>query len=571
MEDNIKNSDERFDSNQTDDLNRNDGDNTERLRRKRTFRKRITPEDGYNRERSYPSDNSYEKPYYGDREDNRSFNRERSFNNDRNFNSDKPYDSEKKYDNERPYDKPRPYEKKDDNGFNRSYNRPDNFSRERYDNRDRYNNRDSRDTRDTRDTRDRFNTRDSRDTRDRYNNRDTRDTREPRDNREGGSGYYNRERYGNRDDNYNNRNRYNNRDDYYGNRPYNRDGVDGGRSFNRDNRDTRDNRDSRDNRDTRDNRTRDNRTGGYDNRTGGYDNRTGGYDNRRSYGSNDRNRSSSNNRFSNNRSFNNKKFNQKRKPSKPKMYKTYDGQLPEDGLMRLNKFISNSGLCSRREADQFITSGAVTVNAQVINELGVKVNIYDDVKVNERTIITERKVYILLNKPKGLVTTLDDPNAKKTVMDLLRHCCKERIYPVGRLDKASTGVLLLTNDGELTTRLTQPKFKKKKIYHVHLDKELSIEDMESIAKGVELEDGISFADEIGFPEPDDKTKVGIEIHSGKNRIIRRIFQYMGYKVKKLDRVYFAGLTKKGLGRGKWRFLTDREVNYLKIQAFEMQP
>jgi len=239
--------------------------------------------------------------------------------------------------------------------------------------------------------------------------------------------------------------------------------------------------------------------------------------------------------------------------------------------MRLNKFISNSGMCSRREADEFITSGAVTVNAEVIKELGVKVNIFDEIKVNEKVVIAERKVYILLNKPKGLVTTLDDPNAKKTVMDLLRHCCRERIFPVGRLDKASTGVLLLTNDGELTTRLTQPKFKKKKIYHVHLDKPLTLVDMDLIAKGVELEDGISFADEIGFPDPDDKTRVGIEIHSGKNRIIRRIFQHMGYKVKKLDRVYFAGLTKKGLGRGKWRFLSEREVNYLKMNAFEALP
>jgi 23S rRNA pseudouridine2605 synthase len=236
--------------------------------------------------------------------------------------------------------------------------------------------------------------------------------------------------------------------------------------------------------------------------------------------------------------------------------------------IRLNKFLSNAGVCSRREADEFIQAGAVKVNGEVVTELGTKITRQDDVLFNDKPVQIESKVYIVLNKPKNCVTTSDDPQERLTVMDLVKNACSERIYPVGRLDRNTTGVLLLTNDGDLASKLTHPSFKKKKIYHVWLDKNVSVEDMEKIANGMELEDGEIHADAISYASEDDKSQVGIEIHSGRNRIVRRIFESLGYHVVKLDRVYFAGLTKKNLGRGKWRYLNEREVNALRMGAFE---
>ena len=235
--------------------------------------------------------------------------------------------------------------------------------------------------------------------------------------------------------------------------------------------------------------------------------------------------------------------------------------------IRLNKFIANSGVCSRREADNFILAGVVTVNGEVVTELGTKVNIKtDDIRFNGERLKGEDKVYIVMNKPKGYVTTASDPHADKTVMDLLKNC-NSRVVPVGRLDKNTTGVLMFTNDGEIAEKLTHPSYDKKKIYQVSLDSKLKQEDYEKILSGVELNDGIIAADELEYIEEDDHRKLGIEIHSGKNRIVRRIFESLGYEVKALDRVYFAGLTKKGLKRGEWRFLTEGETNLLKMGAY----
>ena len=236
--------------------------------------------------------------------------------------------------------------------------------------------------------------------------------------------------------------------------------------------------------------------------------------------------------------------------------------------LRLNKFLANAGVCSRREADEFIQAGVVTVNGEVVTELGTKILRTDEVKFHDTPVSLEKKVYVLLNKPKDYVTTSDDPQQRKTVMDLVKDVCPERIYPVGRLDRNTTGVLLLTNDGDLASKLTHPKFLKKKVYHVHLDKNLTSHDMEQIREGITLEDGEIKADAIEYADERDKAQVGIEIHSGKNRIVRRIFESLGYRVTKLDRVQFAGLTKKNLRRGDWRFLTEKEVDMLRMGAFE---
>ena len=236
--------------------------------------------------------------------------------------------------------------------------------------------------------------------------------------------------------------------------------------------------------------------------------------------------------------------------------------------LRLNKFLANAGVCSRREADEFIQAGLVTVNGQVVTELGTKILRTDEVKFHDAVVSLEKKVYVLLNKPKDYVTTIDDPQQRKTVMDLVKDVCPERIYPVGRLDRNTTGVLLLTNDGDLASKLTHPKFLKKKVYHVHLDKNLTAHDMQQISEGITLEDGEIKADAVAYADDHDKSQVGIEIHSGKNRIVRRIFESLGYRVTKLDRVQFAGLTKKNLRRGDWRFLTEKEVDMLRMGAFE---
>jgi len=236
----------------------------------------------------------------------------------------------------------------------------------------------------------------------------------------------------------------------------------------------------------------------------------------------------------------------------------------EDGLIRLNKYISNAGVCSRRDADKLIGEGLVTVNGEVVTELGRKVTLDDDVRFDGKQLNPERKVYLLLNKPRGFVTTLDDPHAERTVMQLVQNACSERIYPVGRLDMQTTGVLLFTNDGELAKKLTHPSYEKVKIYHVQLDADFLQEDLEQIRKGIELEDGFIAADDIQLIDPEDLRQVGIEIHSGKNHIVRRIFNHFGYQVEKLDRVLFAGLTKKDLPRGRYRFLSQQEINFLKM-------
>ena len=245
-----------------------------------------------------------------------------------------------------------------------------------------------------------------------------------------------------------------------------------------------------------------------------------------------------------------------------------DVNIDPNEPIRLNKYLANAGVCSRREADEFIQAGVVTVNGEVVTELGTKVMRTDEVKFHDQPVTLEKKVYVLLNKPKDYVTTSDDPQQRKTVMDLVQNVCPERIYPVGRLDRNTTGVLLLTNDGDLASKLTHPKFLKKKVYHVYLDKNVTAHDMQQIATGIQLEDGEIKADAIEYASDTDKSQVGIEIHSGKNRIVRRIFESLGYRVVKLDRVQFAGLTKKNLRRGDWRFLTEKEVEMLRMGAFE---
>ena len=242
----------------------------------------------------------------------------------------------------------------------------------------------------------------------------------------------------------------------------------------------------------------------------------------------------------------------------------YDPNEP----LRLNKFLANAGICSRREADEFIQAGVVTVNGEVVTELGTKILRTDQVKFHDQPVTIEKKVYVLLNKPKDYVTTSDDPQQRKTVMDLVKNACPERIYPVGRLDRNTTGVLLLTNDGDLASKLTHPKYLKKKIYHVYLDKNVTAHDLQQISDGIQLEDGEIKADDVQYASPTDKKQVGIEIHSGKNRIVRRIFEALGYRVQKLDRVQFAGLTKKNLKRGDWRYLTEEEVDRLRMGAYE---
>ena len=277
--------------------------------------------------------------------------------------------------------------------------------------------------------------------------------------------------------------------------------------------------------------------GGYGQQRGGYGMRTPGYDPRAKY-------------------------------SMKKRIEYKETHIDPNEPIRLNKYLANAGVCSRREADDFIQAGVVTVNGQVVTELGTKVLRGDEVKFHDQPVTLEKKVYVLLNKPKDYVTTSDDPQQRKTVMDLVKDACPERIYPVGRLDRNTTGVLLLTNDGEMASKLTHPKFLKKKVYHVYLDKNVTMHDMQQIASGIELEDGEIQADAIEYADDHDKSQVGIEIHSGKNRIVRRIFESLGYRVTKLDRVQFAGLTKKNLRRGDWRFLTEQEVDMLRMGAYE---
>jgi len=241
----------------------------------------------------------------------------------------------------------------------------------------------------------------------------------------------------------------------------------------------------------------------------------------------------------------------RKKPEKP----------PEE--IRLNRYIAGSGLCSRREADEYIRKGFITVNGKLMTDLGTKVTMDDDIRYKGKKLSSEKKVYIVMNKPAGYVTTVEDPHAEHTVIDLLKQACPVRVYPVGRLDKDTTGILLLTNDGDLTKKLTHPKYQRKKIYHVFLDKPVTRADLARLAEGIELEGEIIAADSVAYADEEDKKQIGIELHSGQNRVIRKLFESLGYRVRKLDRVYFAGLTKKNLPRGKWRFLTQKEVSILK--------
>ena len=293
------------------------------------------------------------------------------------------------------------------------------------------------------------------------------------------------------------------------------------------------------------------RQGGYGQQRGGYGQQRGGYGQQRGgYG------------------MRTPGYDPSAKYSMKKRIEYKETHIDPNEPIRLNKYLANAGVCSRREADDFIQAGVVTVNGQVVTELGTKVLRGDEVKFHDQPVTLEKKVYVLLNKPKDYVTTSDDPQQRKTVMDLVKDACPERIYPVGRLDRNTTGVLLLTNDGEMASKLTHPKFLKKKVYHVYLDKNVNMHDMQQIASGIELEDGEIHADAIEYADDHDKSQVGIEIHSGKNRIVRRIFESLGYRVTKLDRVQFAGLTKKNLRRGDWRFLTEQEVDMLRMGAYE---
>lgn len=235
--------------------------------------------------------------------------------------------------------------------------------------------------------------------------------------------------------------------------------------------------------------------------------------------------------------------------------------------VRLNRFIANSGLCSRRDADEHIKNGLISVNGQVVTEMGIKVTANDDVRFRNKKLTAEKMVYILMNKPKDYVTTVEDPHADHTVLELLGNDFHERVYPVGRLDKATTGVLLLTNDGDLAGRLTHPKYKRRKIYHVFLDRQVTKNDLFKLTEGIEIDGTTVIADAVSYADAEDKSQIGIELHSGQNRVIRRMFESLGYKVKKLDRVYFAGLTKKNVQRGKWRYLNEKEIGMLKRGIF----
>ncbi len=252
-----------------------------------------------------------------------------------------------------------------------------------------------------------------------------------------------------------------------------------------------------------------------------------------------------------------------KKPAKAGRQGRLDKGRPADPSIRLNKYIANAGICSRREADVLITSGAIKVNGVIVTELGTKVMPSDTVMYGDQTLSHEKKIYVLMNKPKDYITTTDDPQQRKTVLHLIGKAFKERIYPVGRLDRNTMGLLLLTNDGELTKKLTHPSHGVRKLYHVHLDKAVKKGDLVKIAQGIEIGGVKVIPDQVEYANPDNRTEVGIELHSGQNRVVRRIFEKLGYKVLKLDRVMFAGLTKKDLPRGKWRQLSEKEIGFLK--------
>ena len=395
----------------------------------------------------------------------------------------------------------------------------------------------------------------------------------PYGNRQGGynnrqGGFNNRQGgYNNRQGGYNNRQGgyNNNRQGVYNNRQgnYNRyNNYDNGGDVEQQNNGAYNNRQGGYNNrqggfnQRRNNNFGNNRQGGYNNRQGGYNNRQGGFNNNRKGGA----------KYNNNNG--GERIQQMRFTPRPKRVEYEMPQFDPNEEMRLNKFMANAGVCSRRAADELIQKGLVKVNGVPVTELGTKISHSDVVEYNDKVVVLESKCYILLNKPKDCVTTSDDPNGRKTVMDLVKGACEERIYPVGRLDRNTTGVLLLTNDGDLASKLTHPQYVKKKIYQVWVDKAITEEHMQQIADGIELEDGPIHADAISYVSPTDRKQAGIEIHSGRNRVVRRIFESLGYHVVKLDRVYFAGLTKKDLPRGRWRYLTQEEVNFLKQNSFE---
>ena len=384
-----------------------------------------------------------------------------------------------------------------------------------------------------------------------------------------------------------NRGGYNNR--YNNNRSYNNGGYNNRYSNPNEGENT-----NNDDTQQENNYTRNNYNRGYNNNRSSYNNNRGGYNNRNNYNNNrgegyNNNRNSYNNNrggynnnrnsYNNNRSegynnnrngYNNQRggFNTKRFTPRPQRVEYELPPIDPTQPIRLNKFLANAGLCSRREADEFIQAGEVQVNGEVVTELGSKITPADIITFRGKEVGLENKVYILLNKPKDCVTTADDPQGRLTVMDIVRNACTERIYPVGRLDRNTTGVLLLTNDGDLASKLTHPKFVKKKIYHVWTDKDVTEEALQRIADGIDLDDGSIHADAVSYATETDRNQVGIEIHSGRNRIVRRIFEALGYRVIKLDRVYFAGLTKKNLPRGRWRHLTQAEVNMLMMGSLE---
>ncbi len=395
-------------------------------------------------------------------------------------------------------------------------------------------------------------------------------------NRQGGYGNNRQGGYNNRQGGYGNNRQggYNNRQGGYGN---NRQGG-YSRSYNNQPQGNYESQEQQEGN-TYNNGGYNNRQGGYNNnRQGGYNNRQGGYNNNRQGYNNNRQGGYNNNRQGgyNNRNQQQRRNNNRPQGPRPQMRFTPRPQrieyvLPEvdpNEPIRLNKYMANAGVCSRREADELIQKGLVKVNGESVTELGTKITRNDVVEYNDKVVTLESKCYVLLNKPKDCVTTSDDPNGRTTVMDLVKGACTERIYPVGRLDRNTTGVLLLTNDGDLASKLTHPKYVKKKIYQVWTDKPISEDDMQRIADGIELDDGPIHADAVSYVSPTDRKQAGIEIHSGRNRVVRRIFESLGYHVVKLDRVYFAGLTKKNLSRGKWRYLTQEEVNFLKQGSFE---
>lgn len=503
-------------------------ENTNQEGERRPYNQNFNRAEGANYERR-----SYNRPDWEDRGGNRPYGNRPSYGDNRNAYGD----NRNTYGDRQPYGENRPFNRPQKRSFdnNAGYDRPYNRDNRNYGNNDRnYGNNDRN-----------------------YGNNDR--------------GYGNNDRgYGNRDGGYNNnRPSYGNRDGGYNRPSYGNQYERRDNNFNRPVRSYSPPQEGAEG-DSADGSVKKRRPRVGETRLNTFDNNRGG---RMPYGNNNNRQPYGGGRPQNNQNFRkpmqrSADYNPNAKYSFQKQLKYKEVLADPNEPIRLNKFLANAGVCSRREADELIQAGAIKVNDAVVTELGTKITRSDNVVYKDKRVQIEGKIYVLLNKPKNCVTTSEDPQERLTVMDLVRSACQERIYPVGRLDRNTTGVLLLTNDGDLASKLTHPSFKKKKIYHVWLDKPVNIEDMEKIANGIELEDGEIHADAISYASEEDKAQVGIEIHSGRNRIVRRIFESLGYHVMKLDRVYFAGLTKKNLPRGKWRYLNEREVNALRMGAFE---